>query len=242
MSAGLKITPEYVTFTNTAISITSLPGVTISGGASNVTITSIPTTTIAGNVRITGPVDDHSRGDDGYDPVVVIDHGHYYLHDGKMFIAFVYSSALAKDLNINICFKTPDTTARAHLIMTAACSLGATVSIYEGATVTADSGTETLIINRERNSTRTSAILDCETAPVANKTSINATITGTGTEIWGEAIGAGVKGGTSYGASDRQEFVLDQNTVYAVRLLRDSVVGDAIASLAISWDEHVAVA
>lgn len=167
-------------------------------------------------------------GSDGIDQAEVdslskllgtITRAHKAIHDGISY-AVIHQATKASAETLIVSFKTPDTTARLHFFIKARASGEANFVFLEESVVTAGSGTEKATINRDRNSSNTSVIIDnADPATVGNIT-LDGTITDDGTIIFEEHFGSG-KSVIGQSRGDN-EFILKQNTQYAIRLTSEA--------------------
>lgn len=171
--------------------------------------------------------------DDMTSNYVVTSQAHHQIHAGLSFKADLNTDDL--DSNpLAITFKTPNTEKWFHLFILANSSGEAQMEIMEPQTV-ANDGTLLSIINRNRNSSNeSSAISTNDDTP--NKVTQGATVTlGTGVLLHHERFGSG-KNKISGESRDVQEFILKQNTVYAITMT--SGTNSIIAQLTLNWYEH----
>ena len=182
---------------------------------------------------------DYISGDSGIDAsteaLETIEYEHHEIHAGSTFQASISSADLDTEAEINICFTTPDTTKWGHCTLEASNSSGGLIEILEGATVTADSGTDTPCLNVNRNSQTASVFSSIETAPQVGEFSYNATITGDGTVLDSVYLGAG-KSKMAASSRSMNEWVLAQDTTYAFRLT--GTADNGMATIRLRWYEH----
>ena len=176
------------------------------------------------------------RGDRITGALMSMSYEHHEIHAGSMFEATISDADFDANDTINICFKTAPGDKKLHMVADPDSSLLATFTILEGATVTADSGTEAAPYNRNRDSSNTSIIYDITAAPSQNSYSYNCTITDDGTTIHSEAIGSGGRG-VVFGRRDANEWVLASDTVYGFRLTRSAATDNGIGFLTLIWYE-----
>jgi hypothetical protein len=158
----------------------------------------------------------------------VIDYAHHEVHSGSAYFALY--SALKADTEIaEVRIQTPNNTKWAHMIIGVQAALATTVDFHEGTTMTHEAGNAIVPLNRNRNSTNTSGLTICHT-PGGTDAS-GATFT--------EYIGAAATGGriaVGGSAGGRNEFILDQNNDYLIRVT-SRADGNAITIL-MDWYEH----
>ena len=148
---------------------------------------------------------------------------HYAVHE-KIAFTLTHEEDLANGAELNISFKTPNTTTYLHLLYNFSCSQEGHFTIQEAGVVTAGTGTEQLILNRNRlTPIPETTVLESSTGSyVAGAAELNATITTEGTTIngsEGEHVGAGRDGGHVDAA---HEFLLAPDTVYIFKILNHS--------------------
>jgi len=158
----------------------------------------------------------------------IIDYAHHEVHSGSSYhMHFSVSDAGAvadPQDTCQISFTTPNTTKWLHMIWHAWAGGECTFWIREapsGGTVGGDALTA---YNKNRNSSNTSGIV----SPVSQ-----ATLATGGTLLHNEYMGQGnASSGESRGT---QEFILKQNTKYAVGITDASNI---VASITLDWYEH----
>jgi hypothetical protein len=184
------------------------------------------------NTGLTAGLDDMS-GD-----LAVISFAHHEIHQGSTFTAEVHDAGGAA---VNIAFKTPAGTKRAHMIFSFTTESKAHLDIVEGPSWDTNTGTVVVPTNCSRNSSTTSILLEDKSATpsfTANGVLINVT------NIAGGAIGrafytfSGKNVGGESGA--RQEMILAVNETYVLLLTSDD--GSKGLQLRVEWYEHTDVA
>ena len=161
-----------------------------------------------------------------------VDYPHHEVHSGSSYhvlynIANLGAMTTPND-TIQLHFTTPNTTKWVHMLFLARTSGAALFTVTEAPTGGMETPTGTItILNRNRNSGNTSGI---------TSVSYDGTTATGGTVMHTEYIGAGL-GGTSQAGASRsvEEWVLKQNTVYAVSIVDTSAI---TATLLLSWYEH----
>jgi len=161
------------------------------------------------------------------------------IHEGKAFCAHHSDVDLDNTDTLVIAFTTPDTATWLHMSPRVSNSVASVFDILEGPTLTADSGSETAVTHRNRNSTIDSEVLSIETTAQADMVTLDPTITDVGTTLHAEAMG-GYKNypGSALGADGG--YVLKQDTTYAFRLTGS--VDNGVASIELFWHERVNLA
>ena len=167
-----------------------------------------------------------------------IEYEHHEIHAGDSFHAFHGDTDVADNERIVLSFKTPNTTKWIHMLAEVEASGEAEFWIYEAMTITDNTGTSRKVYNRNRNSGKTSGVLDTGQNPdLANRVTLNATM-GSGS-AYGEVLehsvfGDGKKIGGEFRGSN--EWILLANTNYAF-----SVVSRAASNkihMHLNWYEH----
>ena len=146
-----------------------------------------------------------------------IDSDHAYIHDGRLFTALTQNTLLT-GASRYISIVTPSSAVYVHyrneIVSSSADKV--TVELFEGATVTASTGSAKASINHHRVGTPTaSAVLVRD----------GVTVTGEGTMIYQSYIGGGTNLGAGRSGAETQqgnEFVLRPDTVYVVKLTNGS--------------------
>ncbi len=172
-------------------------------------------------------------------------HAESETHEGHSFKVDMYEADFDKANEIGILFTTPNTTSRFHCIPLVYASSAAVFHILETPVIDTGNYPTTFFtpINRNRNSIVVSAVRSIRAVPVINRVSLKlkgdtTPITGDGTIIHAEVIGAGKKGGGG-GMRDTDEYILKRNTNYYFRLAGTANGADAsVASLHVNWFEH----
>ena len=163
---------------------------------------------------------------------VVIDVAHHEIHEGDSYIADNVVDAAGLDL----AFKIPTGTKRAHLIFQWAAESKAHIEIYEGRTWTAGSGSKVVIYNRDRNSTNTSQTQEDTTGTFGANMGVVKNPTGQagGTVIHNEYSWSDKK--ETVRNRDVSEFILKNNSTYLIKLTSDDGVKGL--HIALHWYEH----
>jgi len=173
-------------------------------------------------------------------------HLHHELHAGNAFKIDHSDTGLAAGGEIGILFTTPNTTKWGHVFAQASCGTAANFEILEAPTL--DTGnyptTFRTILNRNRNSNTESVMVSVRASPVANQASIKLAgdvtpISGDGTAIHSEAFGATKNDPVVASTRDEGEYVFKKNTTYYFRLKGDGTGSGGVASMHVSWYEHV---
>jgi len=181
-----------------------------------------------------GEVDD-VRIDASTNTLQTIDYGHHEIHAGSGFHAEA-KAAGGSGTKATITLTTPNTTKWAHVIVSFYSNVEAQVSVGEGATVTAESGTTLPAYNRNRNSgTATTMISEGTTGgDAAGALTQGATVSNFGTALVDDRqIGSGREGGET---RELGEWVLKQNTIYAFEC--ESQAASSEVRVIIDYYEH----
>lgn len=164
------------------------------------------------------------------------------VHEGSAFIADFDDDTMADNDTIILAFKTMAAPIKAHMIIGFTTKVGGVIEMFEGATWTAQTGTEVAIINRKRTGTPPSSGLLANQAQAgfvaadvvnANPTGLNV---GGATRIqriiaW-KPQGVGEVGGER----DVAELLLREQTQYAIRFTADGATN--AAEVFMDWYEH----
>lgn len=185
--------------------------------------------------------------DNASNALEVIDFEHHEIHAGDSFVAH-YSNTVTNigEMTV-IAFNTPDTTKWIHLVVEYTATALAEALLIEAPSIDVDEGAALLIFNRDRNSAKVSGVSSIETAPVANRATsfnevqaagANITINAANTVSIHHIGGGSGPHGTGGGQIQRDEYILKQNTQYAI-ILRALNNDDNIHNLHASWYEHI---
>lgn len=159
------------------------------------------------------------------------------VHEGNAFFV-LYSvadlgAATTPDDMMTLTFTSADTTKWCHFTFTVNGTIGWTTKLIEGGTGGGASPTGSLtVLNKDRNSSMTSGVLDVAVTPVVNKVSYDATLVTGGTTLWEETLGTRAGISTTAGC---EELLLKQNTQYQVSLYGTDA---APGIMYLSWFEH----
>ena len=164
--------------------------------------------------------------------VNTLTYSHHEVHEGNHFYVLYSVPSLGAmttpDDMIQLHFATPDTTKWLHMIFHAKSGGAARFRITEAPSGGLATPTGTLtIFNKNRNSSNTSGLASV---------SYDGTAASGGTLLADEYVGEGRTGaGESRGA---QEWILKQNTTYAVSLYDTTAI---TASIVLDWYEHTSI-
>ena len=152
----------------------------------------------------------------------VIDASEASLTDGD---AFSLSISAAKDSTetYEVRFQTPNSMTETHMLLDFSGVLETAVALYETTTKTHAAGSALTPVNRNRNSSETSAATVCHTPGGA----------GDGTLIFSETFGAGKKIGGRVRSDS--EVILKRNTAYLLRLTSNA--NNNTVNALMSWYE-----
>jgi len=157
----------------------------------------------------------------------VIEYEHHEIHAESHYF-WEDTTVLANAATWDIAFRTANTTEWTHIILNVVSSLGSTVEVYEGDTITWD-GTAETSFNNDRNSSNTSNWQEFETDP---------TIVTPGTLLAKATLGTSTNPnqGLPGAASRSREIICKQNENYRVRVTSNNNSNDVTVSL--QWYEH----
>ncbi len=183
-------------------------------------------------------LDDTPVFDNLANAVKVIDYDHHEIHGGSAFSCKHYDADLDNGDTLNLSFLVPASTGkRIHLVASGSNSSAALFELLEGPTITAESGTQTAVFNRDRNSAKESIITDID--GVANKMTEDATLTADGTAIETVPLAAG-KSKVVDATRGISEWLLKSATAYTLRIT--GAADNGVATLHLDWYEHTSVA
>ena len=167
------------------------------------------------------------RLDVATDALLIIDNDHNEVHNNSSFhVSYSVVTGNNDDDVTAIMFKTPNTTTWCHIVATVTCSDPAEAIITEAPTLTdSGDGSDKVVLNRNRNSTKTSTVQSLEDTPtVGSVTKMNESEwtdvgVSSGTELEHVFL-AGGSGPQAIGGESRgtREWVLKQNTIYVFYL------------------------
>jgi len=161
-----------------------------------------------------------TQDDAGIHTPSTIAFGYKKIHEGIAYMTHVRDAALGNGASISIYFKTPDTTKTIHVVVLAYSSSAAVLEVLEAPTVTAGTGSDLGIFNRNRTSSQTTTVLNNAVPPVAGGASKTVITTNDGTIFHFQTLGTGQK--ESGETRDVNEFILATNTEYIFRITSSS--------------------
>jgi len=145
----------------------------------------------------------------------IIEFEHHQIHEGRYFTAEVVETLGA---SLSLSFKTGSK--EIHIIINYTTESKAHIEYKEGVTITATTGTEKALINRKRDSSNNSTLLQNKSGSYVadNKILVGATVGGGSVIVthynWGDKKTGAVRRGVG-------EYVLKKNTVYSFLLSSD---------------------
>ena len=163
-----------------------------------------------------------------------IDYAHHEVHDGSSFTA-EHNAAGGSATKATISFTTPAGTKYFHIVIEARTNVAAVYTLGEGATVTAESGTNYLARNKRRVATmNVSTVLPAGSVPAtAGNVTVGGTVTDFGTVLETFQVGSGRVGDNARGVD---EWILAPSTVYAIEM--ESQAATSEVRVSIHWYEH----
>lgn len=165
---------------------------------------------------------DHTHTDEATRAVNVIDYPHHEIHGGSGY-TFTRKVVIPAANDEELLIVTPNTTKWAHMIWSFICDAAFSVDIYENTGLTTPTDLTSTIMNRDRNSGKTSGLTIGHT-PAGGA--------GDGALIWSFSGGANK---TVTNAEGREEIILKQNEEYLIRL---SASQNDVATILLDWYEH----
>lgn len=172
---------------------------------------------------------------------ISIDYAHHEIHEGDCFTVIHGVADLgamtSPDDAITLTFTTPNTSKWAHLVILFNSVGGALCRLREGGSGGASASGAITCKNNDRNSSKTSGLLDI--AAAAGQLSYDAGLDTGGILLVDEYISGATtnqnKGGGGAQGADRFEWVLKKNTRYQVSIFS---VATAAASIVLHWYEY----
>lgn len=167
---------------------------------------------------------------DLFEGYVSISFDHHEIHEENSYYA---SASVASDSSISISFKT-GVGKRLHILVAYASEAASHIEYKEGVTITATTGTEKDLRNRDRNSSNESTVLQNKSGSFLadNNFLVGATTTG-GTAIVTHVNWADKKFGTE--RRGIAEWILEEDTEYEFLLTSDA--GDQGLHIDLNWYE-----
>lgn len=170
---------------------------------------------------------------------IVVDYAHHEVHGKSAFRTSAVDEAMGNADTIELCFKTPAGTKRAHLTLEFATLVGVKVEVLSGVTWDTGTGAQNAIINRfQEASPESSMILEDTTSSfVANDAVVlNPDNLAGGTMLedfyaWGVKNQAAAGGGRGVA-----ELILEPDTLHAVVLT--AIGASNKGHLTLNWYEH----
>jgi hypothetical protein len=168
------------------------------------------------------------------DSITVIDYDHHEIHGGSTYRAEVQTTS---GTAVNIAFKTPAGTKRAHMTMSYTSESKSHLSVDEGHAWTTNTGTVYAPVNMRRDSSNTSMLLEDKSATP------DFTAGGVLTNVTANSAGTVIK--TLYSFTDkypgdsgpsRDEMILDVDQTYLITLTSDD--GSKGLQIVLEWYEH----
>lgn len=160
---------------------------------------------------------------------VTIDITHHQIHEGKHYSITKSESSVS---SISFSFKTGGDCA--HMIYLFSSVSASYIQIKEGVSITATTGTQLNIINRNRNSSNQSCLLDNKSGSFgANDKILQDATTSGGTVIHTDEVFGATPTGKGY--REENEFLLKQDTEYEIILTSSGAAQNL--HLKIDWYE-----
>ncbi len=168
---------------------------------------------------------------------------HHEVHEGGAFAAQFANTALGDNETINICFKTPAGTKRAHLIAEFTTLVGGEFELWEGPTWTTNTGNTAPTVNRLRKASMTASTLTEDKTATPSFTATNNVLVDTlGLNTTPATLihlthAFGIKGKVGAGGgADAEEIVLKPATTYAALFTANG--GSNKGQILMHWYEH----
>lgn len=185
------------------------------------------TSATAWPVRIVSGTDDRAATIDlATNAINTIDYEHHEVHAGSTFRINI-NKDVVNGGTYNVCFTTANATKWPHLHIEINLEVEGEILFYEGIT-SWTGGTALTPLNADRNSATVSNITDMV---------FDATITlGSPTTLDHEVLGSGKSNGGARGT--RAEWVLKQNTKYAIVVNNQAAGASNETNISLDWYEH----
>ena len=172
-----------------------------------------------------------------------IDYAHHEIHSGSSYHA--HYGQFVSDTNDRsiITFRTPNTTKLLHMFARGSSTALANWYVWEGPTITNNTGAPLTIFNRRRDSANTSGVWDTSQNPdVQGQATYFTELTmgnvTAGTAIEDQFIGSGSGPRASGGESrSEEELILLPNTLYAFEI-KSLTADDNYHDIELNWYEH----
>lgn len=166
-----------------------------------------------------------------------IDYAHHEIHGGSTFCTRHYDGTMSNGDTIIFAFKVPSGTKKPHLLIQFTANANTHVDLCEGATWTTSTGSQNIIADHNRETANTSFLQEDTGGSfsatgnvVLNPSGFSA---GTIIDQW---YSFGEKEKQETGARGTDEWVLNNDTQYAIRLVSDE--DNNMAFLKAVWYEH----
>lgn len=162
-----------------------------------------------------------------------IDYAHHEIHAGNNYRANI-TKDIATSGTMLVCFTTPNTTKWLHWLKYFTVTTGVRIQIIENIT-SFTGGTPVTINNSNRNSVKTSGVVDLTLDP----TPTVGTSTTTLLDHYHGLAGTNPQASRQEGVSEeREELVLKQNTKYYLLITNQDTTRTNRVNLTLSWYEH----
>jgi len=139
--------------------------------------------------------------------------------EGKAYEAYGSDATLANNETLNIAFKTPDTAKRLHFYVLLSSRAMGYYDLIEGEAWDTNTGTQTTIYNKNRNSSNISTVLGDQTGTfTAGEIAVNVTgLDGNGTIIRERSYGGSVNAGNLNCLNELEMMILKQDETYVIK-------------------------
>ena len=162
-----------------------------------------------------------------------IDYAHHEAHSGAFFYVKGWLDITGAGNDTDFIWIVPDTSKWPHAQWSFDGEAEFTLTLYEGVTLS-DSGTESTILNVNRNSAKEPVASLYVGEPVLVSGALGDGGNG-GTAVWATKIGSARSATT--GRATSYEFIAKQNTIYWFRLTKEAA-GTGWVSFDFNWYEH----
>ncbi len=172
-----------------------------------------------------------------------ITYAHHEIHSGSSYMVSAGQTVSDTNDRTAISLVTGNTAKWCHMIVSATAGASSWFYVREGATITDNQGATLTVYNRNRNSPKTSGVIDTSSNPdlVGSVTYFaeadQADYTENGALIYQELLSSGNKSKGGGDARGTTEIILKQNTVYLF-YLKATNNDDNIQNIILDWYEH----
>lgn len=162
--------------------------------------------------------------------ILVVDYAHHEIHDGSSYRADVLET-VGSGNTLSLSITTPAGPKQCHMLFEVETGNSANVVIYEGTSLTANTGNAVTPRNANRN------VADGSTAVVKSQATINTTGATILHSMFTGQPGANPGAADGGSASTRHEWILKPSTTYSV-ILTEIATTSQLMRIEFDWYEH----